>query len=107
MACWKREADLDRYTYFVAGCVGEFWTKISLDHTASLHHWNAEDMLARAVRFGKGLQLTNILRDLAQDLRIGRCYLPRTELSAVGVEPEQLRGADRREVLKTIPAAVE
>ncbi len=98
----ETRADLDRYTYFVAGCVGEFWTKISLDHIASLHHWNAEDMLARAVRFGKGLQLTNILRDLAQDLRIGRCYLPRADLSAVGVEPEQLRGADRREVLKTI-----
>ena len=98
----ETRADLDRYTYFVAGCVGEFWTKISLNHTASLHYWNAEDMLARAVRFGKGLQLTNILRDLAQDLRIGRCYLPRTDLSAIGVEPEQLRGADRREALKTI-----
>jgi len=98
----ETRADLDRYTYFVAGCVGEFWTKISLDHIASLHHWNAEEMLARAVRFGKGLQLTNILRDLAQDLQIGRCYLPRTDLVAVGVEPEHLRGAGRREALKTI-----
>ena len=98
----ETRADLDRYTYFVAGCVGEFWTKISLDHIASLRHWEAEDMRARAVRFGKGLQLTNILRDLAQDLRIGRCYLPRVDLSAVGVEPEQLRGADRRAALKTI-----
>ena len=98
----ETRADLDRYTYFVAGCVGEFWTKISLDHIASLQHWDAEDMCARAVRFGKGLQLTNILRDLGQDLRIGRCYLPRADLMAVGVEPEQLRGADRRETLKTI-----
>ncbi len=98
----ETRADLDRYTYLVAGCVGEFWTRISLDHIASLHHWNARDMCARAVRFGKGLQLTNILRDLAQDLRVGRCYLPRTDLSATGVEPEQLRGADRREALKAI-----
>ena len=94
--------DLDRYTYFVAGCVGEFWTNMSLEHIASLQHWNAEDMLARAVRFGKGLQLTNILRDLAQDLRIGRCYLPRTDLRTLGVEPEQLRRADRTETLEKI-----
>ena len=94
--------DLERYTYFVAGCVGEFWTKVSLDHMASLQHWNTEDMLARAVRFGKGLQLTNILRDLAQDLQIGRCYLPQTDLIALGVEPEQLRTADRLETMKKI-----
>ncbi len=82
--------DLDQYTYFVAGCVGEFWTKVSLDHIPSLRHWDAEEMCRRAVRFGKGLQLTNILRDVAQDLRIGRCYLPHTDLSALGVEPTQL-----------------
>lgn len=98
----ETRADLDRYTYFVAGCVGEFWTKISLDHVASLQYWHAEDMLARAVRFGKGLQLTNILRDLAQDLRIGRCYLPRTDLIALGVEPEQLCGADRLEAMQKV-----
>ena len=82
--------DLDQYTYFVAGCVGEFWTKVSLDHIPSLNHWDAEEMCRLAVRFGKGLQLTNILRDVAQDLRIGRCYLPHTDLSALGIEPAQL-----------------
>ena len=82
--------DLDQYTYFVAGCVGEFWTKVSLDHIPSLRHWDAEEMCTHAVRFGKGLQLTNILRDMAQDLRIGRCYLPYTDLSALGIEPTQL-----------------
>ena len=82
--------DLDQYTYFVAGCVGEFWTKVSLAHLPSLNHWVPEFMLARAVQFGKGLQLTNILRDLAQDLRIGRCYLPQTDLTALGLDPESL-----------------
>ena len=33
-------------------------------------------LLADGVRFGKGLQLVNILRDLPADLRQGRCYLP-------------------------------
>jgi farnesyl-diphosphate farnesyltransferase len=82
--------DLERYTYFVAGCVGEFWTRMTTAHLASLRHWDIGVMEARAVRFGQGLQLTNILRDIARDLRIGRCYLPRVELAALGVQPEEL-----------------
>lgn len=83
--------DLDRYTYFVAGCVGEFWTKVSTAHLPSLRHWDVEVMSRRGVRFGKGLQLTNILRDLAHDVQIGRCYLPRAELQLLGVQAEDLR----------------
>ena len=33
------------------------------------------------VRFGKALQLTNVLRDVPRDLRHGRCYLPREGLA--------------------------
>jgi farnesyl-diphosphate farnesyltransferase len=83
-------ADLDRYTYFVAGCVGEFWTKTAVAHLPALRSWDVTGMTAKGVRFGKGLQLTNILRDLAQDLRIGRCYLPQAELATHGVQPEEL-----------------
>jgi farnesyl-diphosphate farnesyltransferase len=86
----ETRADLDRYTYFVAGCVGEFWTKVTAAHLPALQHWDVREMAARGVRFGKGLQLTNILRDIAQDLRIGRCYVPRVELSRLGVQPEDL-----------------
>jgi farnesyl-diphosphate farnesyltransferase len=86
----ETRADLERYTYFVAGCVGEFWTRIAAAHIPSLRHWDVAAMATQGVRFGKGLQLTNILRDLAQDLRIGRCYLPRVELSALSVQPEEL-----------------
>lgn len=90
IAALATRADLDQYTYFVAGCVGEFWTRVAVAHLPSLQHWNVGAMSARGVRFGKGLQLTNILRDIAQDLRIGRCYMPRAELSALGVQPEDL-----------------
>lgn len=86
----ETRADLDRYTYFVAGCVGEFWTRMTVAHVPSLQQWDSTAMEARAVRFGKGLQLTNMLRDLAQDLRIGRCYLPRADLAALRVRPEEL-----------------
>jgi farnesyl-diphosphate farnesyltransferase len=68
--------ELDRYTYLVAGCVGEFWTRICQAHIGTLECWNDRAMERRGVRFGKGLQLVNILRDIPRDLRIGRCYLP-------------------------------
>ena len=86
----ETRTDLDRYTYFVAGCVGEFWTRIITAHLPSLQQWNMAEMEMYAVRFGQGLQMTNILRDLAQDLRSGRCYLPRAELAVLGVQPEEL-----------------
>ena len=48
-----------------------------------------EDVKA-GVRFGKALQLTNVLRDIPRDLRIGRCYLPETRLSQLGLRPDDL-----------------
>lgn len=70
------DAELDRYTYLVAGCVGEFWTRMCAAH---LPAWNPASTEELGIRFGKGLQLVNILRDLPRDLRIGRCYLPVNE----------------------------
>ncbi|MFQ5657820.1 MAG: phytoene/squalene synthase family protein [Candidatus Methylomirabilales bacterium] len=82
--------DLDRYTYFVAGCVGEFWTEIHMAHRPSLKDWDAADTKKRGVQFGKGLQMTNILRDLSRDLRLGRCYLPQEDLETIGLAPQDL-----------------
>jgi farnesyl-diphosphate farnesyltransferase len=86
----KTRQDLDRYTYYVAGCVGEFWTDMHVGHRPALQRWNVERMKQWGVHFGQGLQMTNILRDLAQDLRIGRCYLPLEDLAPRGLSPECL-----------------
>ncbi|MGH7321730.1 MAG: squalene/phytoene synthase family protein [Candidatus Rokuibacteriota bacterium] len=83
-------ADLDRYTYMNAGCVGEFWTDMVVAHRPRCRGWNVPLMRSRGVRFGQGLQLTNVLRDLPRDLRTGRCYLPRQELAALALGPEDL-----------------
>ena len=83
-------ADLDRYIYLVAGCVGEFWTRVTTDHEPKLKGWDVAKMSEAGVRFGKALQLTNILRDVPRDLRMGRCYLPADELAAAGLVPEDL-----------------
>jgi farnesyl-diphosphate farnesyltransferase len=83
-------ADLDHYTYNAAGCVGEFWTEMAMAHCPALRDWDRAAMRNQGLRFGQGLQMTNVLRDLAQDLRIGRCYLPRQDLARIGLAPEDL-----------------
>jgi farnesyl-diphosphate farnesyltransferase len=83
-------ADLDRYVYLVAGCVGEFWTIIHLAHRPRLARWHVSAMRAEGVRFGKALQMTNVLRDIPSDLRHGRCYVPAAELAAHGLAPADL-----------------
>ena len=83
-------ADLDDYTYRVAGCVGEFWTKMCRAHLFPDVRLDEAQLLANGIRFGKGLQLVNILRDLPKDLRTGRCYLPAPELAACDLTPADL-----------------
>ena len=82
--------DLDHYTYLVAGCVGEFWTAVHVAHRRTLAGWNLERMNAEGMRFGKALQLTNVLRDIPRDLRAGRCYLPADGLAELGLSPRDL-----------------
>lgn len=84
------ESELEDYTYCVAGCVGEFWTKMCGTHVFMIQPQNNEIFLAKGVRFGKGLQLVNILRDLPVDLRQGRCYIPKEQLLSYGLQPREL-----------------
>ncbi|OXI38495.1 phytoene/squalene synthase family protein [Burkholderia aenigmatica] len=86
--------ELDRYTYLVAGCVGEFWTDMTGMHTPAARGWNLPDMCEKGIRFGKALQMTNILRDCGKDLRIGRCYLPDDVLAAHGLGVADLMSPD-------------
>jgi farnesyl-diphosphate farnesyltransferase len=94
--------DLDRYTYYVAGCVGEFWTDMVVGHVPLLETWNVAEMSKVGVRFGKGLQLTNILKDVARDLQRGRCYIPETLLQQAGLTPSDLLKQDSDDRLKPI-----
>lgn len=87
-------AELDEYTYLVAGCVGELWTRLCAEHLPA--GWSRRDdaaMLALGKRFGQGLQMVNILRDLPADLAAGRCYLPADLLARHGLDAAALRPA--------------
>ena len=98
--------DLDRYTYLVAGCVGEFWTDVMISHDPALRHWDRERMAFLGVRFGKALQMTNIIRDVPKDLRAGRCYVPREMLESVGLRPEDLLSPAASEYARLVLTAL-
>jgi farnesyl-diphosphate farnesyltransferase len=86
----RSAAELDEYTYLVAGCVGEFWTRICLRHLPRYARIEGGELERLGVNYGEGLQLVNILRDAPADLRDGRCYLPEDELRDAGIAPHRL-----------------
>jgi farnesyl-diphosphate farnesyltransferase len=59
-------------------------------HRKALASWNVRHMSDVGVRFGKGLQLTNIVKDIAHDLQKGRCYIPESMLDEAGLTPRDL-----------------
>ncbi|MEY2545939.1 MAG: farnesyl-diphosphate farnesyltransferase [Verrucomicrobiota bacterium] len=75
-------AELDEYTYLVAGCVGEFWTHICCRYIDNFATRPENEMVELGTRYGKGLQLINILRDAHVDLANGRCYFPQEEVGS-------------------------
>jgi farnesyl-diphosphate farnesyltransferase len=83
-------AALDLYTYYVAGVVGEFWTTIHATHLPALQRQELRLLCDLGMRFGKGLQLTNVLKDLGRDVHNGRCYVPQTQLQAFHIAVQEL-----------------
>lgn len=71
--------DLRQYAYHVAGTIGLI--------AAPVLGCRDERALPRAVDLGVAMQLTNILRDVAEDARMGRLYLPLADLERFGVDP--------------------
>ncbi|MGB3754542.1 MAG: phytoene/squalene synthase family protein [Parerythrobacter sp.] len=80
----RTEADLARYCYHVAGAVGVMMAQIM-----GVPKDDA-DTLDRACDLGFAFQLANIARDLDEDDRGGRCYLPVEWMVEQDIEPGQL-----------------
>lgn len=79
-------ADLAAYSYGVASTVGLMAMHI-------VGYVDSDETLPYAVRLGVALQLTNILRDVAEDWRNGRIYLPLDEMAEYGLsEADIARG---------------
>jgi farnesyl-diphosphate farnesyltransferase len=89
----ESEADYNRYCYFVAGTVGHMVTELVIeryDFPPTL----AGYLRDRAEACGRALQKTNIVKDFAEDLRRGDCFLPATWLRQAEWTPLQLQGAE-------------
>lgn len=100
----QSDSELDDYTYRVAGCVGQFWTRLCRAHLFAEVPLDEPTFLADGVRFGKGLQLVNILRDLPVDLRNGRSYLPAGALAGAGLSPADLLKKENEPKLRPVYA---
>lgn len=73
---------LQRYCHLVAGVVGEV--------AANIFGRTAEATTTYAHRLGLAMQLTNIIRDVGDDARRGRIYLPVNELQRFDVKAHEL-----------------
>jgi len=82
---YETEEDLLAYATRVAGSVGIAMT--------ALMGSRERDVLARACDLGVAMQLTNVARDVGEDARRGRVYLPRTWLTEAGVDREAFLAA--------------
>ena len=82
-------AHLDRYCYHVAGVVGEMLTTLFCDYSQEIAK-RADALMELSTSFGQGLQMTNILKDIWDDMTRGVCWLPRDVFTEAGFDLAQL-----------------
>jgi 15-cis-phytoene synthase len=78
--------ELRVYSYRVAGVVGQWLTRLAGVHDDSI--------LERAALLGHAMQLTNIVRDVGEDLRMGRLYVPAATLRAYDIAATDLQALE-------------
>lgn len=79
-------ADLERYCYYVAGTVGHLLTNLFALDRAAIDDAVADRLRDREVAFGLGLQVTNIVKNVTEDIERGMAYLPRSLFERTGIE---------------------
>jgi farnesyl-diphosphate farnesyltransferase len=87
--------DLDQYCYYVAGVVGEMLTRLFCLYSPEVAKQH-DALMALAVSFGQGLQMTNILKDVWEDYQHGACWLPRKIFAEEGFNLSDLTEGRKR-----------
>jgi farnesyl-diphosphate farnesyltransferase len=80
---------MDRYCYYVAGCVGEMLAKLFCHYSPEIAK-HKKELLTLSVSFGQGLQMTNILKDIWDDAQRGVCWLPQDIFTETGFDLKHL-----------------
>ena len=88
--------ELDQYCYYVAGVVGQMLTRLFCLHSAAVAK-NHDALMALAISFGQGLQMTNILKDVWEDYQLGACWLPRQLFAEEGFDLRDLSTGRNRQ----------
>lgn len=88
--------EFERYCYFVAGTVGLMLNPLLAVDT--------DDKYTRkcSIKLGHAMQITNILRDVGTDYRLGRAYLPADIMKEHGLVFEDLAGPKMKPELKQL-----
>jgi nucleoside-diphosphate-sugar epimerase/phytoene/squalene synthetase len=89
--------ELERYCYFVAGTVGKLLTALFEQCVGELPTQLLTAIRARAVSFGVALQLVNIVKDVAEDLPRGDCFLPTKLAEDEGIRLDLILDPSHRE----------
>ncbi len=98
-------AELERYCALIGGAPGIFWARlyraaIRNSSRAGANFPSEKD----AEMIGSALQITNIIKDIAADLRIGRCYIPQENLDKKNMKPADLLLPANMERLRDLTA---
>lgn len=89
--------ELDRYCYYVAGTVGHLLTELFRLHHRRVTPRHYQRLKSLSTSFGLGLQLTNIIKDVADDRSRGWSFVPRQLCAYAGLAPEDLLDPGQRE----------
>lgn len=98
----QRVDELDRYCYFVAGTVGRLVTGLFSVQRPQLDAATIRGLEARAEDFGAGLQLVNILADVARDHERGVSYVPETWCREQETAAHRLLAAEDHERVREV-----
>jgi farnesyl-diphosphate farnesyltransferase len=94
--------DLEEYCYYVAGTIGIMLTRLFAEHSRWIDPSSRKRLTALATSFGRGLQLTNILKGIGVDREEGRVYLPAEALDQHGVAPENVLSPESRRAVQAV-----
>ncbi|UYO99133.1 squalene/phytoene synthase family protein [Oceanotoga sp. DSM 15011] len=80
----QTQEDLMKYCYYVAGTVGNMIIPIIASK-------NSENPKLKNIKLGEAMQITNILRDIYEDLQNGRIYIPKEIMKKFKYTEEELK----------------
>ena len=94
--------ELEQYCHYVAGTVGQMLCGLFAVSSPSLDLVRQERMRRLAGRFGLAMQLTNIVKDVAEDAQRGAFYVPRALAARHRLDPEELLDPERRPAARAV-----